>query len=381
MAGVTYSLADFVTGRPILDLPVMPGASWAVQLNRPDALSCSVDLRDEDNRKLDIRSATEPDKTVLYARTDADVVLAWGLIQPTREWDEDAQTLSLDAVGVTSSWLGRSIIGPASAKTAALVVDDEPNPALDTSYDGFSLGTLGKKLVAQRLAWPGSPTQFVLPADEIGTHEGEWLFSAFENVGKALDDLADLQGGPDFAFDAQRASNGRDLLYVMRHGSEATPRIGAKAGTWALGGASPISGFRVGDDGVGVASAAWLSAGKQSGTVILSRAINDALLADGYPPTDDVDTSHNTVRKQTTLDRYAAEAIDWMSRTRNVLKFSVRADANPGLGAFRPGDTVTLDIPDDHAYLPPVPIEIRITSIKGDERGLSMQIGCVILDG
>ena len=48
MAGVFYALANFVDGGPILDLPVNPGASWASQLNRPDALSCEIDARDDE---------------------------------------------------------------------------------------------------------------------------------------------------------------------------------------------------------------------------------------------------------------------------------------------------------------------------------------------
>ena len=119
MAGVSYALADFRTGGPILDLPVQEGATWAAQLNRPDALSCSVDMNDPDALALDLRSSSEPKKTVLLARTDDDVVLAWGLID-SREWDEDARTLQLTAGGVWGSYFGKTIIAPASARTAEL---------------------------------------------------------------------------------------------------------------------------------------------------------------------------------------------------------------------------------------------------------------------
>ena len=386
MAGVSYALADFRTGGPILDLPVQEGATWAAQLNRPDALSCSVDMNDPDALALDLRSSSEPKKTVLLARTDDDVVLAWGLID-SREWDEDARTLQLTAGGVWGSYFGKTIIAPASARTAELTVPDPGgpglvmvNPALSTSYSGLSLGTIGKRLVQQRLAWPGAPTAFVLPADEAGSAERNYAFADMKRIGAALTDLSNVEGGPDFAFDAQRAPDGLSLLYVMRHGSTAQPRIGTDVGSWPVGGLSPITGLKVTDDGSSLASAAWLAAGKSSGAALLSRSLNDALVAgSGYPPLDEVDTSHNDVSVQGTLDGYALRLIAYGARPFRELSFSVRADATPALGQYRPGDTVTLDVPVDHPYLVSSFL-VRITSISGDEAGLVVKIGCVIVD-
>lgn len=385
MVGVSFALADFVTGGPILDLPVMEGAEWAAQLGRADALSCTVDMNDTDALSLDLRSATEPNKTILLARTDDDVILAWGLIPDDgREWDEDARTLKLTATGIRSSWLGRCIIAPAAALTADLITLDgegypQINPALNTTFSGWSHGTIGKKLVAQRLAWPGAPTVFDLPADEVGTRQQTWLFSTMKSVGAALDDLTQQEDGPDFAFDAQRASDGLSLRYVMRHGSETQPRIGTAVGTWAVGAESPITGLVVTDAIAAGASAGWMSAGRQSGAALISRVLNPEMLAAGYPPIDVVDTTHSDVSVQSTLDSYnAANMADAATSIRD-LAFSVRGDATPALGAYRPGDTILLDVPDDHPWLTR-DLTIRITSISGDETGLSVKIGCVIVD-
>ena len=385
MTGVSFGLADFVTGGPILDLPVMEGASWASQLNRPDALSCKIDLNDTDARALDLRSSSAPNKTILVARTDDDVVLAWGLIPDDgRVWDEDSQTLELSATGIGSSWLGSCIIAPETARTAALIVNDAdgypvPNPALNTTLAGWSLGTIGKKLLAQRLAWPGSPSAvFDLPADEPGTRTREYLFSALKSVGSALTDLTNVENGPDFAFDARRGA-GLGFRYAMRHGSEAQPRIGTDVGVWSLGPASPITGLSIKDAIAAGASAGWMTAGKQSGAALLSRRLNAAMIAAGYPPLDVVDTSHSDVSVQATLDGYNAEMVRDAATTIRDLSFSVRGDASPGLGQYRPGDTIKIDVPDGHPWHT-TSIPIRITSISGDETGLSVKIGCVILD-
>ena len=385
MAGVSYALADFVTGGPILDLPVREGASWAAQLNRADAVTCSIDLNDDDAKKLDLRSSSEPNKTILVARTDADVVLAWGLIgDDGRVWDEDAGVLELSATGISGAWLGSNPIAPASALSLPLIVPDAEgypvvNPALDTTISGVSQGTIGKRLVEQLLTWPGAPTVFDLPPDEIGTRTQTYLFASFKSVGAALDDLVKQENGPDFAFDAARASNGLGLRYVMRHGSEANPRIGTHVGVWGLGPGSPVTGLKISDAVAGGVSAGWMSAGKQAGSPILSRALNSAMIAAGYPPMSVVDTSHSDVSVQATLDSYNAENIRDAATVTRDLSFTVRADASPALGAYRPGDTITLDVPDGHPWLT-VPIPIRITSISGDEAGLEVKIGCVILD-
>jgi len=385
MAGVSFALADFVTGGPILDLPVMEGASWAAQLNRPDALSCSIDLNDEDALALDLRSSTEPNKTIMIARTDDDIILAWGLIPDDgRTWNEDTKTLDLSATGISSSWLGSCIIGPALALTAPLITldgDGYPvvNPALNTTLSGWSHGTIGKKLVAQRLAWPGAPTVFDLPPDEIGTRSQTWLFATMKSIGSALDDLTKQEAGPDFAFDAARSSGGLGLRYTMRHGSEAKPRLGSDAGVWSLGEGSPVTGLKITDAVAAGASTSWMTAGKQSGAALISRMRNAAMIAAGYPPFDVVDTTHNDVSVQATLDSYNAELIRDAGTVTRDLSFSVRVDAVPSPLSLRPGDTITLDVPSDHPWHTAA-IPIRITSITGDEKADDVKIGCVILD-
>jgi hypothetical protein len=381
MPGVSYALADFVTGGPIVDLPVLEGATWSSQLNRPDAVGCTVTLNDTDALGLDLRSASEPEKTVLLARTDDDNVVAWGVID-SRSWDDDARTVELSAAGIRSSYFGSTIIAPVSALTAPLMVagagGQVVNPALNTALSGLSLGSIGKRLVEARLAWPGAPSApFILPPDEAGTRERNYLFSALKDIDSALDDLSNVENGPDFAFDAQRGPNGLSLLYVMRHGSEARPRIGTHAGVWNL---ADITGLKVTDDGTSIASASWGSAGKSAGSVLMSRRLNTALVAAGYPPRDLVDTSHNDVSVQATLDSYVAENLAYATGPDRSLSFTVRGDAKPGVGEFRPGDTVDIDVPADHPWLTGG-FTVRVTSISGDETARDLKIGCVIVDG
>lgn len=387
MSGVSYALADFNTGGPILDLSVMAGARWNTALNMPDALSCSIDLNDADMRALDLRSSAEPMKTVLFARNDDDVILAWGLIPDGgRTWNEDTKTLDLVGVGVESSYFGKTVIAPTSALTASLTVVDAEgytiiNPALDTTVSGVSHGTIGKRLVEQRLAFPGAPTAFILPADEPGFRTQTYQFGNLKKIGAALSDLTEQERGPDFAFVASRAPDGLGIRYRLLHGSEAEPRIGVDAGVWTLGGTqSPISKLKITDAVAAGGSLGLMTAGKTSGKALVSRRRNTSLLTSGYPPFDVIDTSHSDVSIQETLDSYNADNMADASKTIQDLTFSVRGDASPGLGQFRPGDRITIDPPSNHPWHTDS-IQIRVTSIAGDETGLDLKIGCVILNG
>lgn len=388
MPGVSYALADFVTGGPILDLPVRKGASWSAQMGRPDALSCSINMRAAEARGLDLKAATEPNKTIVIARTDDDVVLAWGVIgDDSRVWDDDSSTLELTIDGVEDSWLGKNPIGPATALTAALTVKGSdgfsvPNPALDTNLSGLSHGSIGKRLVQQLLTWPGAPVIFDLPADQVGTRQESYAFASLKSVGSALSDLTAQEDGPDFAFRAQRASDGLGLRVVMTHGTEANPRLGSYAGVWKLGGpSSPIRGLKLTDAVAGGSFAGFMSGGKQSGDIIMSRVVDLTRLANGYPPLSIIDTSRSDVSVQATLDSYNRANLADSSAPIRDLEFTVRGDASPGLGNYRPGDTVDIDVPTDHKWLTPgVSLPIRIMSMSGDETGKNIKIGCVILD-
>lgn len=380
---VIYGLADFVTGGPIVDLPVMKGASWSALLNRSDSLECTIDLRDEYAISLDLRSASEPKKTILLARTEEDVILAWGLVK-SRRWNEDAKTMTITAIGIWDEWLGNCLVAPAAALTAPLITKDAEgynvvNPALSTAFNNLSYGTMGKRLVQQRLAWPGAPTIFDLPPDEVATYVKSYDFADVKTIGAALTDLSNLENGPDFAFDASRASDGLSLRIAMRHGSRTRPRIGTAAGFWSLAEGSPITDLDILDSGEELAATAWMFAGRTAGSVLVSRGYNPAMIANGYPPTDIVDTSRSDVKLQDTLDSYQRELLAFASAPTRDVSFTVRADATPALGAYRPGDVVTIDVPEGHPFLVQS-FRIRITSISGDEKAETVKIGCVALD-
>jgi hypothetical protein len=376
--GVIYGVANFRDGSHVIDLPVKEGATWAAMLNRPDSVSCELDMRDRAIRSLDILSATEPRVSVLFASTEDGNVLAWGQITGPREWKDDERTLSLTALGGWQYFNGRIIAPPAAADGVVVLPNGKVTEAFDTKYVDTTLGSIGTQLIEQALAWPGAPAAFVVPAPVAGDRESDtYRLVDYKSVGAALTDLTNRENGPDFAFDARRTAGGNALEFPVRVGD---PYLGQDVGTWPIGGpASPVTGLVVTDDGSGLATHVWMQAGRTDSKVIESRVRNEQLIAAGYPPMDLVDTSRTDVTLQATLDQYALENAIAASKLRRSLKFKVRgnAEVGPKIGTYRPGDFAGLDVAAGHPYLAEGKIDLRIVGIKGDETGDTVEIECV----
>ena len=380
---VNYGLANYYDGSRIVNLPVMEGASWASLLNKPDELSCDVDLRDKAVRALDISAATELKKSVLFAESDTGAVLAWGVIG-SRTWDDDAKKLTIEASGA-GQYFNQRIIAPPAAATAVIVAPDGTvSTAYDTTINDVTLGSIGVELVRQALTWPNAPTAYVLPdaIPDLGRTSGTYRIVDFKRVWAALQDLTKREGGPDFAFEARRDETGLALRYLMRAGN---PFLGSWVGSWAVGApSSPVTGLKVVDDGGAIATHVWMQAGRTSSKVLLSRAQNAALLAAGYPVLDLVDTTHTDVALPETLDQYAQENAVSASQASRSVSFSVKGRPisetgqrlGPALGEYRPGDWGRLDVAPGNYYLAEGPIGIRITGISGDETGEDVKVTC-----
>ena len=355
-------------------------------LNKPDELSCDVDMRDADVQRLDIPSATELKKTVLFAETDSGVILAWGVIS-SRTWDDDARKLHIEASGA-GQYFNQRIIAPPAAATGQIIANDGTVAStFDTNINDVTLGSIGVALVAQALSWAGSPTAYVLPAaiPEVGRLSGAYRLVDYKRVGQALSDLSKRVGGPDFAFDARRDGTGLSLQYVMRAGA---PFLGSWVGSWVAGAPeSPVTNLKVTDDGISLATHIWMQAGRTDSKVLVSRTRNQSLIdAAGYPVLDLVDTTHTDVVLQATLDQYASENAAIASKPLRDISFSVKGSPvastgqrlGPALGEYRPGDWLALDVAKGNLYLPEARIGIRLMSMSGDETGDTVKIGCDI---
>lgn len=386
---IFYQAFNFVTGAIIQDLPVMEGASWSLALNKADSIEVKLDLKDPQTRSLDPINLTEPRKTGIVASTDAGVPIAWGRIDPKRSWNDPTRVLSVPVSGAWSYW-DNCIIGTSSARTAAIISGGSANPALDVTVVGVSLATVGKRLMQQRLGWPGATMPFTFPDDEALSGASEtYPFINYKTIGSALTDLTQRNNGPDFDFVATYNASASALTYPVRMGTNANPQLGTYLGAWSAGQhGSQTDDLQIEDDFADFATAVWMSSQGQdsrgNSVTLASRALNDGLIVAGYPPEDYVDTTHSDVSVQSTLDGYATENLIYASKYQRSFTATIRVwrqDGSmvaPSPLAARPGDFIDLDF-ESHPFVGSMRVPCRILSLSGDEVGDQVKVSLQVV--
>lgn len=382
---INYQAFNFVTGAVLADLPVMSGASWSLALNKADSLEVKLNLKDPRTRALDPVNLTEPRKTGIVASSDNGVPIAWGRIDPKRSFDDTTRVLTLPVAGAWSYW-DNCIIGTTAARTSAIVSGGTANPALDVTVAGVSLATVGKRLMQQRLAWPGGTTiPFTFPADEALSGATEtYPFINYKTIGSALTDLTQRNNGPDFDFTAVYNASMSALSYPLRTGTNNVPQLGNYLGAWYAGQhGAQLDDLDIDDDFSDFATAIWMSSQGQdvrgNSITLAARFLNDTLIAAGYPPEDYVDTSRSDVSVQATLDGYATENAIYSGKYQRSFTATVRvfrqdgSQVQPSPLLARPGDYVDLDF-DSHPLVGSSRVPCRIMSLSGDEVGDAVKV-------
>jgi hypothetical protein len=383
-----WFLADLVTGREILDLPVLDG-TWSVQLNGPGQLDCTLNMQDPDIRALGLYNASSPANTVLAVEEHGVLVEAGPLW--TRSYDRDNQKLKLSAKGLWSVFDHRLILPPAAATTPVnqFTIPDptdnsgvktKPNPAVGTYYTNQWLGTMAKKLVQQALSWPSGSLPILFPPDEVGIQQRTFEGVEFKAVGDALRQLTQVDGGPDIVFQPQLTTDKLGIQWLMRIGTPAQPLLYNDNGNVIFDTSVPesrITNLVADEDATNMASNSWATGGRSGDTVLVSRATETAHLAAGYPLLEVLDSSHSDVVIQATLDTYAQENLNYGSGPVEIWKFSVELDGDPQFSEYTLGDVVSIVIgKTSDPYLVPGTYQQRIVSMAGTHTSTTVQVGC-----
>lgn len=387
-----WFLADLVTGRQILDLPVLSGR-WQRLLNRPETVECTLDLNDPDVIALNTNVSTAPGRTVL-AVAEGEALLGAGPIW-ARDYSRDDATLSLSAKGLWSYYDHRHILPLLAATTGVteFTVPDPandggtmPNPLLRTALTGWELGTIAKKLVQQAHLWSGGTVPVVFEADRAGIHERIFEGVEFKNVGEVLRQLQEVEGGPDVRFMPRFTADRLGVEWVLQTGTEAEPLLyGSSTHTWDVTASkSPVSGLAIREDASALASLGWATGGRVSDEALVSRAYDSALIGLGYPLLEVMDSTHSSVSVQGTLDGHAQQSVSSGRSPVEIWSFDVEASSQPMVGSFWEGDYAELDItPYDSTTGAGDPyireggtFQQRIVSIGGDEKGETVRVEC-----
>ncbi|HEY4267858.1 MAG TPA: hypothetical protein VGM94_06670 [Galbitalea sp.] len=373
-------VADLLTGRRILNVP-FSGLSWTKERNKPDVVSCTIPMASRALRKLDLPNATTPAKSLL-AVIENDTVMALGEIW-SRSFDDPTKKLSLSASGVQGAHFqhravlppltdDQNVIDPTTGASAAVA---------NTDLVGMTYGLMVKRLVQQMMSWPGGTLPIVFQDDEIGgAYEQHYLGANLTKMDAAVASFIGRENGIDIDFLGRRTSDRRGVEILLRTGTLAEPELhGISEHRWDLSVPRPsIRNLQVADDATNMTGQAWTTGGRQDGTAVVSRAMNTALTDVGYPLMESVDSSHPDVSDPATLLAYSQDAIADGAAPGNTWSFEARADRNPRVGAYWPGDFVNVIVPRDHPWIPKAGVHRReIRSTSGDQDGKWIK---VILD-
>lgn len=356
-------VGDIMTGRILADLPVTK-QSWGVRLNDAGPVTATVRPFSEEAAALDLRTITEPVRSFLGV-SFGDTVLEAGPIW-SRKYDAKAGTLDLSAAGI---W---SILDRRKAVPGAGLVPGAAVPKMKITIANKSLGGIARELV--RISLEDNPyvdadVPIILPPSESGSNTRVYQGYDLGWIGERLRQLTQVQDGPDIRFRPRFADGGASRVeWVMEVGTAAKPLLTQAGADWiwdASVSASGVTGLSVDEDAQTIAAKAWVPGSGQDANMLVRSTVNTTLVDAGYPWTE-VDVASKDVEDPNILQGYANQLQAESLRPWETWDLSVRADADPFLGAYLPGDWAVIHTPEDHPILRRQSRRVRIMAVDGD---------------
>lgn len=361
---VKWIVGDLLTGQRIQTVPVVSGR-WRDTLNDAGALSCTVTLRNEQVRRLGLQESAKPGKAFLAA-IEGDLVLQAGPIW-IHDFDNDTGRLTIQASGMWSYFDHRVLIPVLAGFLPS-------SPSADTNLTS-SLQGIARTLVAQARSHTGGAVPVILPAAIAGTNVRNYGGGDLGIVGERLRELTQVENGPDIRFQPRLRPDKTGVEWVMQIGTPTQPLLFSQVRpTFTIGlDGSSVSRLRIKADGTRLAGRGFASGGRAADDVLVAVSEDATLGAQGFPLLEVVDSSHATVSRVETLERYAAE-ITTLGR-RPIETWSMRHEAaqRPFLSGFTVGDFAKVRVR-NNAYLENRDHSMRIISRSGDNRGRSVDL-------
>lgn len=360
---------DMLSGRRLVPLPAKSG-SWSITLNADDTVDCTVDSTAAVASTLDVWGTTQVGRTGLLAVVDDEPVAAGPVWKRRYRQGGD---IELTAGGLRSYW-DRRVLLPLASREQSLIdpVTGLPNTAFDVNLTGLSYGTIAKRWIQTVRAWPNGAIPMSFPDDELGPYERNTPAVDLKKVGELIDNLSEVLNGPDITFRPRWSTDGLGIYWEMQHGTVARARLGSVDPSlvqWTAG--APAGGafdLSVDEDGTSMTAEVFAAAGRSSDSALIARGYDGTLDGAGFPLLQSVDSSHSSVKEQTTLRGYANEGARMGKYAASFWAMSVRAReaGTPRLGDYWTGDMATITIDSAEPILPSGSYVRRVVKISGD---------------
>lgn len=355
-----WFVGNLLSGKILTFLNVKSG-SWSTELNGPGGLSVTVPLSDPSVAALGLRNVATVKQTYLGVAENGVVLNAGPIFN--HSYSADDRSLQLDATGLWSLFQYRLVMPSIPAGVT------DPG-GYDTYLPGLDSGTVAKRVLQQAAATTGGALPIVFQPDVAGTSDVTYFGEDFTLVSEVLDDL--VGKGVDVEFAPRFTADLRGVEWLFRTGTDASPLLLAanpvNPPTWDASVAkTSVRGLQVKVDGSRLTGRVWETTGSNGGS-FYSRADNPSLFSQGYPFYESVDSTHNDVEDQTTLNNFAKEAARVGSLPTELWSFDVRARTQPLVGSYRCGDYCAINVGAD-PYIGRGKYVRRITNLSGDQDG------------
>ena len=310
--------------------------------------------------RRDLAAATEPTRTFLAVLADDRVIEAG----PIWRRDEDDGALTLKALGLRSLFDKRLLLNHLTDWATPGAV-----AASSLSYSGLSLGTIQKRLVQEALAHLAGSVPVVFGADEAGTSTRTYPGFEVATVGQRLDELAQVENGPEFDFTARLSADRTGVEWQMRTGTSARPQLSQVGMDWMVDTTVPrgnLGGLSISEDATKTVNRAFAKgAGTDEATVISVPATAPDRWDAGFPLLESVGSvGGDGGTYQDNVTRHAAGDLEASDRPVQTWRVKVAVDSR--VGAARPGDWWSIRVGDDHVLTRPGLYRARMASMSGD---------------
>ena len=343
MATYRYLFADLLSNVITGELPVRL-AIFQTRLNAAGKadFTGSIPLSHPQVVAQDVENITAPRRTALYV--DRDGTLVWGGIVWTRRYasSENGQ-LEIKASTFDSYAYHRWIEGVIPMPD----LSDQPQPA---GLPQVTFVQVDQLLMAQQLValmqgtgaggMPGG-IGIQLGGETCGVlRDRQWFGYEQKGYGEALQQLSEVENGFDYLIDVRYDDNDQPAKYLRLGYPQLGRWWGAPTLTFEYPG-NVLSYVWPEDGSSGANDYAEVGIGEGS-AMLRSRATT---MEPGYPLYQ-LTGSYKDVKEQWTLDAHAAEDLRLAYGDVVVPEMTVRADIEPVLGEYWPGDSVRVRITD-----------------------------------
>lgn len=346
---------DTTTGRVERELPLMAEPTWDARLNDIGGGSVDCPLGVSDDWDQYLHEIARPYRYSLAVGlagtlTDSPLLQAGPLISVVPDEEPAAGTQPKVSFAFKGFWqnLNRRLVHARDWNPALHPITD---PSADLIVNNAALANIAAVLIDHSTtmiyrAGSGLPVDIgggYPNTDNSRTYHGYDMIS----VGQRLQELTQVDGGPDVCFQPYLTTSGgyRQIRHRPLIGNPYLVQPGVPLRFDYRSNLVKIAVNNVGDD---TSNSAFVKGTGNENAQQYGYATDPSSIDMGWPLLDYIDSNHTSTLIQSTLDGWAAADVALLSDLPEQWKATVKTETEPRLGTYAPGHFVQYNVLDHH---------------------------------